>query len=120
MRHILIASNAPDFLADFLAGLAGDDTRLRFAPTAEAAEEAVRIAPPALCVVDGELPDAGPFELVGRLMRVNAMVHTAVISELSDKAFHEAGEGLGILLRLPPRPDADAARDLLAALAAVS
>ena len=45
---------------------------------------------------------------------------TEVVSGLSEADFHEAGEGLGILKRLPPNPDAAAAREQLTALQAVS
>lgn len=44
---------------------------------------------------------------------INAMVNTAVVSPLSDEEFHEASEGLGILVRLPLEPGADEACELL-------
>jgi len=121
--RILIVSNGPDLLADFLATLMeADDVRLGFAPTAVAALEGVKTNPPTVCVVDGNLPDVGEtgaFGLVARLMQVNALVSTAVLSDLSQEDFHEAGEGLGILCQLPAHPDGTSAKALLAALAKI-
>jgi hypothetical protein len=34
----------------------------------------------------------------------NAMINLAVVSSLSHEDFHEASEGLGILVQLPPSP----------------
>ena len=50
------------------------------------------------------LPDTEPLSLVQKLLTVNALVNTAVVSPLSDEEFHEASEGLGILGRLPEEP----------------
>ena len=122
--RILIVSNGPDQLADFLGALMdADDVRLGFAPTAAMALDAVTTNPPTLCVVDGNLPDVGgtgAFGLVARLMQVNALVYTAVLSDLSEEDFHEAGEGLGILCHLPAHPGGASAKTLLDALAEVN
>ena len=60
------------------------------------------------------------FTLVARLMQQNALIFTAVVSGLSEADFHEAGEGLGILLALPRHPGAAEAGQVLAALKAVA
>ena len=72
---------------------------MELAATARAAIEQAHAKSPTLCVVDDSLTDAGPFALVATLMREDAFLHTAVVTELSPEAFHEAGEGLGILMR---------------------
>lgn len=55
-------------------------------------------------IVDGL---AAPFrETVERLVEVNASLNTAVITDLEPAAFHDAGEGLGILCALPAQPSA--------------
>ena len=58
---------------------------------------AVRAACPHLVVVDSDLPDTDPLGLVKKLLMVNAMINTAVISPLSEEQFHEASEGLGVV-----------------------
>lgn len=117
---ILIASHRPDDLAEFAAGLSAAGAKISTAPTGTAALDAVKAHAPTLCVVDEGLPDVGAFALVARLLHINALVHTAVVSELSDEDFHEAGEGLGILHRLPLHPGVVDAKNLLTALSAVS
>ena len=74
---------------------------------------AVRTSPPHLVIIDANLPDTPPLELVQKLLMVNAMVNTAVISPLAEEEFHEASEGLGVLCRLPLEPGTAEAADLL-------
>ena len=38
------------------------------------------------------------------IMLVNALVHTAVVTDMAEEVFHDAMEGLGILASLPPQP----------------
>lgn len=65
---------------------------------------AARIRSWSAVIVDGL---AVPFrETVERLMEVNAGLNTAVITDLEPAAFHDAGEGLGILCALPEEPSA--------------
>ena len=52
-------------------------------------------------------------------MMINASVHTAVVSDMDPDEFHEATEGLGILMPLPTAPKAGDAERLLKALAGV-
>ena len=61
-----------------------------------------------------------PFrDFLERLLAINARLNTAVITDLDPQAFHEAGEGLGILCPLPARPAAGDVEALLERLAAV-
>lgn len=117
--RILIVTGRPADFADFLAALKHQGATVDLAATARAASDLVREKPPVLCVVDDSLTDAGPFALVAALLRQNAFLHTAVVTELSPEAFHEAGEGLGILTALPRHPGAAEAEELLTTLRAV-
>jgi CheY-like chemotaxis protein len=58
-----------------------------------------------LVVTDERLGDMTGLELIGRLVAVNPMINSATVSSLSAKAYHEASEGLGILMQLPPSPN---------------
>jgi DNA-binding response OmpR family regulator len=73
----------------------------------------VGAAAPQLVVIDSELPDTAPLGLVQRLLLVNAMINTAVITPLSEAEFHQQSEGLGILTNLPEVPGPHHAGDLL-------
>jgi DNA-binding NarL/FixJ family response regulator len=75
--------------------------------------EVARTSAPHMVIVDAHLPDTEPLELVQKLLVVNAMVNSAVVSPLSDEEFHEATEGLGVLGRLPVEPRMNDAADLL-------
>jgi DNA-binding response OmpR family regulator len=119
MRMLIVTERPADF-AGFLETLRQRGVELDLAATGQAAKALAREKSPVLCVVDDALPDTGSFALVAALLRDNAFLHTAVVSNLSAEDFHEAGEGLGILLALPHRPGQAEATALLAALAAVS
>ena len=72
-----------------------------------------RTAAPHLVIIDVDLPDIAPLDLVQKLLMVNALVNTVVVSPLSDEEFHEASEGLGILGRLPNDPGMSDADEML-------
>ncbi|MDP2874927.1 MAG: hotdog domain-containing protein [Holophaga sp.] len=70
-----------------------------------------------LVIVDG-LSLAFP-DLIEKLLEINASINTAVITDLAHQAFHDAGEGLGILCCLPAKPGAAEVEPLLEKLQAV-
>jgi len=81
--------------------------------------EAARHSAPHLMIIDTGLADLKSLELVQKLLMVNAMVNTAVVTPLSEEEFHEASEGLGVLGRLPVEPGASDAAELLRRLRTV-
>jgi len=118
--HILV-SPRPVELAPFtdeLVRLGG--ARVIHAPSAAKALELTAAHAPELVVIDENLPDMTALGLAGALLRVNAMVNTALVSTLSAEEFHEASEGLGILMPLAPTPGAEDAAALVRALRAVT
>lgn len=69
-----------------------------------------RLDSPHLVIIDDDLPDIDSLDLARELLVVNAMVNSAICSDLSEEEFHQASEGLGVLSRLPLTPvGADAA-----------
>lgn len=72
-----------------------------------------------LAILDLELEGKALRQAVIDIMMINASVHTAVVSDMDPDEFHEATEGLGILMPLPTSPKADDAERLLKALAGV-
>ena len=113
MLLIVLASARPEALMAFAAALAADpEVNLKQVATGTEALEAGRTLAPHLMVID-YLPDTEPLSLVQKLLTVNALVNTAVVSPLADEEFHEASEGLGILGRLPSEPGISEAADLL-------
>jgi DNA-binding NarL/FixJ family response regulator len=114
MLRIVLATARPEALQAFAAALsANPEVHLQHVVSGAEALEAARTAAPHLLIVDTKLPDIAPLGLVQKLLLVNAMVNTAVVSPLSEEEFHEASEGLGVLARLPREPGEADAADLL-------
>ena len=114
MLHIVLATARPKAMQAFAEALSSDPAvnLQRVVSGAEALEAACTTAPH-LVIIDADLPDTAPLDLVQKLLMVNAMANTAVVSPLSDEEFHEASEGLGILGRLPAELGTGEATDLL-------
>ena len=114
MVRILVATTRPEIMELFSDALTSDpEVHLQHVVSGADALLAVRTASPDLVVIDLDLPDFKPLDVVAQLLMVNAMVNTAVLSPLSEAEFHEASEGLGILGRLPVKPGRGDAVDLL-------
>lgn len=69
-----------------------------------------------LVLTDETLGDMSGLEFVAQLVAINPMTNCAAVSPLSPKAYHEASEGLGILMQLPPKPGAADGQRLMAHL----
>lgn len=64
-----------------------------------------------LAIVDEQLDDISGIDFVKLLVKAYPLVNTAIVSMLTTEEFHEATEGLGVLLQLPREPrEMDAAR----------
>jgi DNA-binding response OmpR family regulator len=114
MHRILIVTNDRKPWAGFAGFLEqSQDVQLSWADSGQAAVADVMRHPPIGVVIDENLPDMPGMDLVRRLLRINAMINTVVVSALPPDAFHEAGEGLGIMAQLPPQPTWEDARTIL-------
>jgi DNA-binding response OmpR family regulator len=117
MLDIILTTARPEAMQAFTKALSSvKEVHLTQVHSGTEALAAVRASCPHLVVVDSDLPDTDPLGLVQKLLMVNAMVNTAVISPLSEEEFHEASEGLGVLGRLPLEPGSGDAGDLLGKL----
>ncbi|MEN8245861.1 MAG: response regulator [Thermodesulfobacteriota bacterium] len=64
-----------------------------------------------LLVADETLGDMAGLELIESVIMTQPMLNCAAVSSLSKEDYHEASEGLGVLMQLPSEPgkeDADA------------
>ena len=77
---------------------------------------AVAEAPVDLVVADETLDDMTGEALARKLVAANPLINCALVSALAPKAFHEATEGLGILMQLPPAPQQSDGEELMARL----
>jgi DNA-binding response OmpR family regulator len=116
MVRILIVSDTRDAFQELAAALKDDGIDIQWAHDSRTALERVAGDGPELVIVDEIFKGLSGMEWVRRIIQVNAFVQTALVSRLSQDDFHEASEGLGILMQFPDRPDRDDARHLVAAL----
>ncbi|MEG1609871.1 MAG: hypothetical protein RR317_01655 [Bilophila sp.] len=87
--------------------------------TLGAVQTHLRTTPPDLIILDIQLEDKALAEAVISLLKINAGVHTAVVTTMPEEAFHTKTEGLGILMSLPKNPTAKDAETVLAKLASL-
>lgn len=111
-RSILLRTGRPAVFAPFVEELERLGCMVTTVADAEACKGSVQGQAPALVVLDSATEEQARQDVIG-IMRVNALVHTAVVSHMAEEAFHDAMEGLGILASLPPTPTADDARRVL-------
>lgn len=104
MAQLLFVTPEPSRFADLSAGIASLKVTVNWATSGGRALETLGRHPVDLVVADEDLGDMTGLGLIGRLVALNPMINCAVVSSLSEKAFHEASEGLGILMSLPSRP----------------
>lgn len=117
---IVVATQRPVELQDFLVELTGASREELLVETSgEGALTRVRTAPPRLVVIDSTLPDADPLKLVMDIMMISAMTLTAVVTTMTEDEFHDAAEGYGVLMALPPHPAAEHGRKLAGLLDSV-
>ncbi|MCK5229369.1 MAG: hypothetical protein KAR13_03835, partial [Desulfobulbaceae bacterium] len=66
-----------------------------------------------LVIIDEKFSDMTGLEFAEKLVTVNPMMNCAMVSSLSPEDFHEATEGLGILMQLPLASGKEDAEKLL-------
>jgi DNA-binding response OmpR family regulator len=93
-----------------------DDINLELSSSGENAIAMISVNPVDQVIVDEDLGDMKGLEFVRRLLKVNPMIDSAVVSRLGHDEFHEASEGLGIMAQLPERPGKKEADDLIKTL----
>ncbi|MBU4055745.1 MAG: response regulator [Proteobacteria bacterium] len=111
---ILLVSSRREELEGFIQGLRSDDNiNLNQVETSEEALKTASAQGPALVVIDGSTVKESGLDLARELLKANAFIYTAILSDMDETLFHEQSEGLGILAHLPSKPDSGHARQLL-------
>lgn len=116
---ILLITSRPDAWNACLPVFGRRGYAVRRAADAAEGLEIVRAAAPRLAVLDLDLDPAALRQAVIDILMVNAAVHTAAVTPLSDEEFHDAMEGLGMLMPLPPASGPGDVERLLDALDAL-
>jgi len=121
MHRILIVTPDRTSLSAFATSLAeSQDVQVAWAESGQSAVSDVMEHTPLGVIIDENLLDMTGFDLVRRLLPINALINTVVISDLPPETFHEASEGLGILAQLSLKPTPSDARAILARLKRMS
>ncbi len=114
MIKILLVSSEKDSLSDLASTLEKqNDADISRTETGGKALDMVLDGFFDLVVTDEMLKDMAGLKFAEKLVAVNPMINCAAVSPLSSKEFHEASEGLGLLMQLPVRPGKEHAKDLL-------
>ena len=66
-----------------------------------------------LFIISEELSDMTGRELIEKALFQDAMMNSVVLSQLSHKDFHEAYEGLGVLMQFPLEPEMQDVENLM-------
>ena len=117
-RSILLQTGRPAVFAPFVAELERQGCTVTTVPDAADCIDCVQRQAPHLVVVDAPTQEQARQDVIG-IMRINALVLAAVVSDMPEEAFHDAMEGLGILASLPSEPGPEDARRLVRLLAEI-
>ena len=117
--ELLLVTPRPEAWNECLPVFQRGGNTLQQAASLEDAAPIIRHTPPVLAILDLGIKGKALRQAVIDIMMINASVHTAVVSDMDPDEFHEATEGLGILMPLPTSPKADDAERLLKTLAGV-
>lgn len=105
MKEIIIASPVTEQLTDFAKSLT-QASGLTVTRSHSVVETLALVAgrSVSLLIVDLRLGADEGRQLIRDTLMVNAMIHSAVLSDTPEADFHENMEGLGILMQLPLTP----------------
>ena len=113
MINILLVSRDKTSLSFLKTGLEAYDGQTAWAESGSDALSMVAEKAFDLVVADEFLVDMTGLDLVKMVISKRPMVNCAVVSSLLPADFHEASEGLGVLMQLPDGPSREHARQLL-------
>lgn len=110
----ILATRRAAELQPFIGTLEADEqvTLIQAAGAQETIDTAIRVVP-ALVIIDDGIDADGGLALARQLLQVNAFVHTVILSDMAEAMFHDAAEGLGVLMQLSATPESEDARQLL-------
>lgn len=102
MFKILLVFNDNGLKTDFINGVSqAGNTEVVIVEKGIQALELLNKQQFDLAVTAETLSDMTGIEFIEKLVRVNPMINTAIASDLAEKDFHEATEGLGVLMAVP-------------------
>jgi CheY-like chemotaxis protein len=116
---ILLVSQDKASLSAFKAGLEENHVQTAWAESGSSAIVKIDEESFDLVVTDENLGDMTGLEFIEKVISIKPIVNCAAVTSLLPADFHEASEGLGILMPLPVRPGQKQAEKLLVQLKAI-
>jgi len=113
MMNILLAGRDKASMTALKAGLEENDVQTAWAESGSYALSIIAEKDFDLVVTDEGLGDMTGLEFIKTIIALKPMVNCAVVSSLLPDEFHEASEGLGVLMQLPVNPGYEYAEELL-------
>ncbi|MBC2705469.1 response regulator [Desulfobacula sp.] len=113
MIHVLLVSREKSVFKELETAFSDNKITTEWTDTAEKALSMLSKEKFDLFITEEQLPDMTGRNLIEKVLFKNAMMDSVVLSALSHKDFHEAYEGLGVLMQFPVVPGKEQARDLL-------
>lgn len=100
-------------MSSFSSGLTKSSVQITWADSGDQGMSLLAESNIDLVVTDENLGDMTGLEFIKKIVSKYPMVNCAAVSPLPPEDFHEASEGLGILMQLPIQPDQEQAELLL-------
>jgi len=114
MIKILLVTSEKELFSEFASTLEkNEDVELFWATNGKEALEKMPDNPVDLVVVNENIGDMTGIEFMKKLLPINPMINCSAVNTLEPEEFHEASEGLGVLMQLPVNPGKFEAEDLL-------
>ena len=113
MIDILLVCRYKSALSPLDAGLAAHGDNIAWADSGAMGISMIASSSFDLVVADENLEDMTGLEFVRKAVSRNPVVNCAAVSSLNPEEFHEATEGMGILMQLPIKPGREHANMLM-------
>ena len=104
MIHVLLVSREKSVFKKLEAAFPDNEIATEWTDTAEKALSRLSKENFDLFITDEQLSDTTGRDLIEKVISQNAMMNCVVLSALSHEDFHEAYEGLGVLMQFPLVP----------------
>ncbi|MBC8440792.1 MAG: hypothetical protein H8D87_14075 [Deltaproteobacteria bacterium] len=104
MINVLLASSDKAHFSDMINAFQDHGIRIDPVQTGDLALTMVADSRYNMLITDEDLPDMSAKTLIERTITLNPFMNCVVASTLSSNDFHEAFEGLGVLMQFPRTP----------------
>lgn len=113
MIHVLLVNRDKNVFNEFKTAFPENKITAEWTDSAQNALSRLSKEKFDLFITEEQLPDMTGRELIEQVLFKNAMMNCVVLSALPHKDFHEAYEGLGVLMQFPLVPGKEQAQNLL-------